>query len=203
MTPLHSAPPADTSHDEYTSRLVVAARSGDRSALEQLVLRGLPDLERWAHRHLSPGLRQDMETRDLAQEVALATIGSLSRFKPEHQGSMPAFLRRVATNRVLDGYRKTVRRGECIALDEQMASRDSGPFELAVRRQQQARLRRAFVKLSAKDQRLIRARFVEQLSFKDIAQRLGLATAAAAGMAVRRAERRLRHELIGGDAKRS
>ena len=51
------------------------------------------------------------------------------------------------------------------------------------------------IQLRIKDQQLIHARFVEEASLADIAQQFGLPSTAAAGMAITRAERRLKRQL--------
>ena len=181
-TPLHLSP-------------VVEAQRGSRSAREQLLLDDLPSLKRWAHSRLSRELRQQMDTCDLSQEVALATWAHLSRFTPEHEGSMRGFLRRVAINRLRDEYRKTRRRPRRVVLDESVPSKTAGPLDLAVRAEEQRRYQRALAQLRIKDRQLIHARLVEEASLADIARQFGLPSTAAAGMAITRAERRLKRQL--------
>jgi RNA polymerase sigma factor (sigma-70 family) len=177
---------------------VLEAQRGSQSAREQLLLDDLPGLRRWAHSRLSAELRQHMDTCDLSQEVALATWAHLSRFTPEHDGSMRGFLRRVAINRLRDEYRKTRRRPRRVALDDSVPSKTAGPLDLAVRAEEQRRYQRALAQLRIKDQQLIHARFIEEVPLAAIAQQLGLPSTAAAGMAVTRAERRLKRQLASG-----
>jgi len=174
---------------------VLEAQRGSRAAREQLLVEDLPGLRRWAHRRLSPDLRQHMDTYDLAQEVALLTLTHLSRFTPEHDGSMRGFLRRVAINRLRDEFRKTRRRPRRVVLDDGVPSKTAGPLDLAVRAEEKSQYLCALARLRAKDRELIHARFDEDASLAEIAQQFGLPSTAAAGMAVGRAERRLKHEL--------
>jgi RNA polymerase sigma factor (sigma-70 family) len=187
--PLHSAP-------------VLEAQRGSQSAREQLLVEGLPGLRRWAHGRLSPELRNCMDTCDLAQEVALLTLTHLSRFTPEHDGSMKGFLRRVAINRLLDEFRRTRRRPKRVALDDAVPSGSIGPLECAVQAEERRRCRSALSRLRTKDQQLLHARFDEEASLATIAARFGLPSTAAAGMALVRAERRLKREMASGTSRR-
>ena len=178
-----------------TTELVLEAQRGSRTAREELLVRSLPSLRKWARQRLPPSSRGHMDTCDLAQEVALLTVAHLGRFIPEHAGSMAGFLRRVATNRVYDEFRRTVRRPECVELDERIPSGQPGPLDLAVREEERRRYGLALRKLRSKDRRLVVARTRGNCSLATIARRFGLPSVAAAGMAVRRAERRLKQQL--------
>jgi len=143
-----------------------------------------------------------MDTCDLAQEVALLTLTQLSRFTPEHDGSMKGFLRRVAINRLLDEFRRTRRRPKRVALDDAVPSGSIGPLECAVQAEERRRCRSALSRLRTKDQQLLHARFDEEASLATIAARFGLPSTAAAGMALVRAERRLKREMASGTSRR-
>lgn len=177
------------------SASVLEAQRGSRSAREQLLVDGLPGLGRWAHRRLSPDLRHHMDTCDLTQEAALLALRSLSRFVPEHDGSMRGYVQRIAVNRLRDEIRKVRRRPRRVSLADEVPSRTAGPLDQAVRNEEQRQCRLALTRLRTKDRLLLHARFVEEATLADIARQFGLPSTAAAGMAVSRAERRLKHEL--------
>jgi RNA polymerase sigma factor (sigma-70 family) len=186
--------------DNRTAELVIDAQAGSRSAREELLTRDLPRLKRWAHGRLSSRLRRDMDTGDLAQDVALLTMTHLARFTPAHAGSMRKFMKCVATNRLCDAYRRSARRPAPVALEDSIPSLDSGPLELALRGERSELYREALNRLRLKDRRLILARFAEEKSLVEIARDFGLPSTAAAGMAVSRAEDRLRRSLTDPSA---
>lgn len=178
-----------------TMDLVLEAQRGDDGAREELLIRSLPDFRRWARGRVPSSARGHMDTCDLVQEAALHTFRRLAHFTPEHAGSMPAYLRRAASNRVLDELRRTARRGTPDQLDEPMRSNDDDPLTETMRAEDRARYRRALRALRARDRRLVIARHESEWSFAEIARRLGLPSAAAARMALRRAERKLLDQL--------
>jgi RNA polymerase sigma factor (sigma-70 family) len=178
-----------------TVDLVLEAQRGNDGAREELLVRSLPDFQRWARGRVPTTARGHMDTCDLVQEAALQTFRRLAHFTPEHAGSMPAYLRRAAGNRVLDELRRNARRGTPDQLDEAIRSNEDDPLTETMRAQQRARYRRALLALRARDRRLLIARHELEWSFAVIAKRLALPSPAAARMALRRAERKLLDQL--------
>ena len=141
-----------------TRTLVLEAQRGDEGAREELLVRGLPDLQRWARGRVPSTARSHMDTCDLVQEAALHTFRNLAHFTPEHAGSMPAYLRRAAGNRVLDELRRNARHGTPDQLSEAIRSDEDDPLTETMRAQQRARYRQALRALRARDRRLVIAR---------------------------------------------
>ena len=178
-----------------TAGLVVKAQQGCRAAREELLVDSLPHLRRWARQRLPPAARGHMDTCDLVQDAALLTVARLARFNPEHAGSMPAYLRQVAQNRVLDEFRRTMRRPQSVELDEKLPSEQPSPLAQAIGAEERRRYRRALKKLRCKDRQLVIARYSSECGFATIARRFELPSVAAARMAVRRALERLARQL--------
>lgn len=166
------------------------------NAREELLLRSLSGLRRWARRRLPPGVRDQMDTCDLVQETALHTLRRLAAFTPEHAGSMPAYLQRTAGNIVIDTVRRA-RRRPVGPLDETMPlpSPEDDPLTETIRCEARVRYRMALRALKVKDRRLLIARHHLEWSYDAIARRLGLPSADAVRMGLRRAERRLHNQL--------
>jgi DNA-directed RNA polymerase specialized sigma24 family protein len=108
---------------------------------------------------------------------------------------MPAYLRRVADNRVLDEVRRSSRRGAHEPIDEGIRSHEDDPLTVAVCAQERARYRKALLALRPRDRRLVIGRHELSWSFARIARRVGLPSRDAARMALRRAERKLFAQL--------
>ena len=178
-----------------TGGRVADARRDAGDTRAQLLVRSLPGLERWAHGRLPDGARDHMDTCDLVQEAALRTFARLAHFVPEHSGSMPAYLRRAASNTVMDEARRNARRRPADVLDQPAAFSDDDPLRETIRSEARAHYRTALRALRPKDRRLLLARHHLEWSLERIAQRLGLKSPDAARMAVRRAERRLHDQL--------
>src|SRR4029078_5800246 len=100
-------PPLDP---ETTIQPLQIAKAGDGEALERLLERCLPPLQRWAHGRLPPHARGMLETVDVAQDAVRVAMRHIGRFEPRHQGELQAYLRRAFMNRIRDVIRKTKRR---------------------------------------------------------------------------------------------
>jgi RNA polymerase sigma factor (sigma-70 family) len=177
--------------DEPTLELVLKAKGGDRWAVEALLERCLPNIKRWAHGKLPSAARGRFDTCDLVQEAALHAVARLDTFEPRHVGAMQAYLRLSVVNLIRDEVRRIGRRPAPTELPEDFAADVATPLEAAIESESYHRYREALTHLRPKDRELIVARIELQWSFSEIAQRFGLASNAAARMAVNRAVRRL------------
>jgi len=167
---------------------------------EELLLRSLPALRRWAHGRLPHNARNQMDTCDLVQETALHTLRRLPSFTPDHAGAMPAYLQRAAGNLVIDALRRA-RCRPAAPLDEAMLrSKEYDALTETIRGEARTHYRAALRALRAKDRRLLIARHHLEWSYEAIAKRLRLPTADAVRMALRRAERRLHAQLVCNSA---
>jgi RNA polymerase sigma-70 factor (ECF subfamily) len=181
--------------DEPTMELVVRARAGDRTAVEALLQRCLPDLKRWAHGRLPAFARGTLDTGDLVQEAALHAIRRLDVFEPRHVGAMQAYLRQSVINRIRDEVRRVARHPAAVELNDDQPSDATSPLESAIETESYERYRDALQRLNTRDREMIVARVEVQWSLPEIAQRFGLNTVDAARMAVMRAVRRLRTQM--------
>jgi RNA polymerase sigma factor (sigma-70 family) len=172
-----------------------AGRLEHEPTCEAMLVSSLADLRRWARHKLPSAACDYMDSSDLVQEVALLAFARLPQFTPRHPGSMSAYLRQIARNRICDEFRRTVRRPHAVALDETLASPHMSPLALAIRAEESEQHRRALRRLRAKDRRLLIARYKEERDFAAIAGQFGLPSVDAARMAVSRAERRLIDQL--------
>ncbi len=190
----------DSLSDEPTIELVLKARNGDRTAVEALLQRCLPELRRWAHGRLPAYARDSLDTGDLVQEAALHLLKRVDDFEPQHVGAMQAYLRQSVINRIRDEIRRVVRRPVAVELIYEPAADDPSPLELMMQSETYERYRSALDRLAARDRKLVVARMEGQWSMSQIADGFQLATPDAARMAVNRALKRLSKEIRGGAA---
>lgn len=181
--------------DEPTIELVIRARTGDRGAVEALLQRCLPRLRRWAHGRLPVAARGLLDTEDLVQESALHVLGRLDVFEPRHVGAMQAYLKQSVINRIRDEVRRIGRHPHPVELNDEHASDETSPLEVAIQAEAYDRYRQALKELGPKDRELVVARVEVQWSVAEIAERFGHRTVDAARMAVTRAIRRLMSKL--------
>lgn len=184
---------------EDDRQLVDAIRNGDPSAYRGLV-------ERYQGRvyALIVGMVRDREeARDLTQETFVRAYNNLDRFLA--QSSFYTWLYRIAMNTAIDHLRKQKNR-QTTEFDEQVATREDGAIDPAHRREDparslerrrlSARIFAALDTLSPEHREVVVLREVEGLSYKEIADTMGIPE----GTVMSRlyyARRKLREELAG------
>lgn len=169
------------------SELVAAFAAGDAAAMEELVSRYRRALFSWFT--LQTPDRATAE--DLYQDVWLKIVRGASSF---HDVSFKAWMWRIARNRLIDHRRKM--RPE-LTLDQPVAGTEGeADAPSNVDRVQDARanvaeemqgeerrraLREAVAKLPVAHRQIVAMRLVENMAFKDIAERLGISINTALG----------------------
>jgi RNA polymerase sigma factor (sigma-70 family) len=185
-------PPLDP---ETTVELLQLAKAGDGDALERLLERCLPPLQRWAHGRLPPSSRGMLETADIVQDAVISAMRNIGNFEPRHQGALQAYLRRAVINHIRDVIRKTRRRPQQIGLPDEIKDEATSPLDALIGEEKTALYDAALERLSEEDQEAIIGRIELGYSYQDLATVLNRPTADAARMAVTRALKRLAQEM--------
>jgi RNA polymerase sigma-70 factor (ECF subfamily) len=186
----------DVGGTESMFDLVARAQAGDRTALDELLVRSLPSVHRWAHGRLPIYARGALDTDDLVQQAALQTLKRLHLFEPRHVYSLQAYLREAVVNRIRDAVRTQARRGLMGDIppnlpDDRFDEYAPSPLEEVLRQETVERYRRGLKRLKTEEQRAVVLRLELELGFEELAQQLGKRTVAAARMATKRALDRL------------
>jgi RNA polymerase sigma-70 factor, ECF subfamily len=185
---------------EVTIELVSRAQGGDRAALDELLVRCLPTLRRWAHGRLPSAARGPLDTEDLVQQAAFQTLKRLHLFQPRHVYSLQAYLKEAIVNRIRDTVRRQVRVGTPEELPEERHDEKAvSPLEEVLRQETVERYRAGLAKLRPGDRRAAILRLELELSYEELAHQLGKPTAGAACVATRRAIGRLA-KILGHDS---
>ncbi len=153
----------ETLHEE--ARLIVRARDGDRAACADLVERFWQRLFRWLF-HLT---RDRHAAEDLAQETFLKVFANLNRFQPGT--NFTAWIYRIAHNAFANHCRASRKRE---ALPEELFDRGRGPIDDATDREAIEDVARAIERLPSDYRAALLLRVDEELSFRQIAEVLGL-----------------------------
>jgi len=185
---------------ESSFDLLARAHDGNAEALNELCARYLPRLQRWAHGRLPGWARDAVETQDLVQDTLAQVFQKIPVFKPEHEGSFPAYVHMALRNRLLDAIRRAQRRPVSEPLDPARPDRGPSPLEAAIGQQTLEQYEAALQRLKLNDQAAIVLRIELGYTDKEIATELGKPSAAAAHMAVSRALVRLAKEMSRGRA---
>jgi RNA polymerase sigma-70 factor, ECF subfamily len=166
--------------------LVDKATNGDRRALEALVERYAPRVNR-----LAAQLIEDLEdARDAAQESLVKLCTRLKQFRGEAQ--FATWLHRLVVNTCRDRIAfQRIRRAEPLDLDEQAASEEADPSNAAVLNDLRRDLTEALSRLSHDQRIVVVLRDSFGLSYKDIS-RVARMPVGTAKCYVHRARARLR-----------
>jgi len=189
----------DTGDLPSSLTLLARAQAGDPVALESLISRYRPRLQRWASGRLPRWARDMGDTQDLVQETLLQTFQKIERFESRGEGALFAYLRQAILNRIRDELRRAKRRPVKCEIDAQTADRDLSPLERAIGHEAVERYERALATLRDEDRQAVVARIELGYTHEEIAGLLGKPSANAARMAVERAIVRLAREMRKAD----
>jgi RNA polymerase sigma-70 factor (ECF subfamily) len=178
--------------DQETSQeLIERSQAGDDRALEQLLARYRPRLQRWASGRLPRYARTFTDTEDLVQDAMLGTFRNIKAFEHRGEWALQAYLRRAVTNRVRDELRRFGHQPVRTELPDDAESPERSPLEAAVGRELFQRYEQALDSLSEIEREAVIARVELDCSYDEIALLTEKPTAAAARMAVCRSLEKL------------
>jgi len=175
--------------------LLERARAGDRAALDALVARYLPRLQRWASGRLPRWARDMADTQDLVQETLFQAFRRIDRFEARGEGSLQAYLRQALLNGIREELRRAKRRPARNELHSVAQDNGRSPLEEAIGQEALERYERALAKLRPEDRELVVARVELGYTNREIADLLDKPTPNAARMATERAIIRLAKEM--------
>ena len=175
--------------------LLERARAGDRAALDSLVARYLPRLQRWASGRLPQWARDLADTQDLVQETLFNSFQRIERFDSRGEGALQAYLRQAILNRIRDELRRAKRQPSKTELDSEAAGNARSPLEEAIGQEAIERYEQALARLRPEDREVVVAKIELGYTYREIAEILDRPTANAARMAAERAIIRLAKEL--------
>ena len=202
MAPARDGVPATGRHSPTTSddttELLSRVQQGEDGALDALLGRLAPALERWARGRLPGWARERSETRDLVQETLIGGLRHFGGFEPLRAGALHAYLRQAILNRIRDEVRRVQRLPRRAQLDPFLESHGASPLEEAIGQEALEQYERALSRLRPVDREAIIGRIELGYSFTELALALGKPTAEAARLGVTRAIVRLGAEMQRG-----
>lgn len=161
-------------------------------------LEALPDHEDWLRTALLARLGNYAEVEEVMQEIAVAAATQSAKSQPVERAG--PWLYRVAIRQVMLFRRKAGRRKKLLAgfaRDRQPAEVDSrtrSPIEFLLSEERRGEVRDAMSRISERDRQLLLLKYVDGLSYGDIAKRLGV-SAAAIQSRLHRARAAMREQL--------
>jgi RNA polymerase sigma factor (sigma-70 family) len=176
---------------ESSINLLRQAQAGDEQALDDLLARYLPRLQRWASGRLPSGIRTMNDTGDIVQDAVINALRNLKGLEIRTDGALQAYLRRSVNNRIIDQYRRHGRRPPREEIPENAVVAGPSPLEDAIGAEALEHYEKSLASLREEDREMIVLRVELGLDYAEIASELGKPSAAAARMAVTRAIARL------------
>lgn len=186
-----SRPPATETSLLVTTELLQRAQDGDRAALDALMARYRPRLERWAQGRLPGFARSLLDTSDLVQETLVRVLEGLDRIEVRGPGGFQAYVRQAVLNRIRDEVRWAARRPGPDGVPETLPDRAPSPLEHAIGADVLARYEQGMASLDEAEQNLLHLRIELDLDYGEIAAMTGRPSRDAVRMAVQRALARL------------
>jgi RNA polymerase sigma-70 factor, ECF subfamily len=175
--------------------LLMKAQGGDAEALNGLLARYLPRLQRWASGRLPGGLRSMLDTGDLVQDAMINALRNLSALEIRSNATLLIYLHRAVRNRIIDLHRRSGRRPGREELSEDVAGQGPSPLDLAISAETVEWYERALANLTDEEQDVIFMSLELGFGPTEIAAQLGKPSPDAARMAVHRAIEHLATEM--------
>ncbi len=151
--------------------LIRAVQSQDRGSLTTLYQRYLGGVWRYLHAHLS---RHPAAVEDLVSETFLSAIQSIQAYDAK-RGNVYGWLVGIARNKLRDHLRRTAREGDVAWNDADVAASEEmgNPEANLIRAETRDAVIRALDALADEERLVLEWKYVESLSVRDIAERLG------------------------------
>ena len=199
---------------EKTQQLLKSAGGGDEAAVNELLNRHRDAVRQMVRLRMDRAVAARVDASDVVQDVLLEANQRLSDFIQNPSMPFHLWLRQLAKDRLIDMHRRhraaqrrSVDRERSLnaafsdqsALDlaAQLKDHELTPAAATIRQELEERFLEALAELTEDDREIILMRHQEHLSNSEVAEALGLSTAAA-GMRYLRALRRLR-DILGSD----
>ncbi|GAB2831813.1 sigma-70 family RNA polymerase sigma factor [Lentzea nigeriaca] len=183
------------SRDDVSAE-VTAAADGDRRAIERLLASIRPLVVRYCRARVGRQERSFVTADDVAQEVCIAVLTALPRYRREERPFM-ALVYGIAAHKVADAHRAAARnRCELVSEVPETPGTMEGPEQRALHGEFSERMARLLRVLPERHREIVVLRVVVGLSAEETAEAVG-STPGAVRVVQHRALARLRRTLTG------
>ena len=162
-----------------TATLIEQAKGGSADALDALYVRCAGKLLPLIRLRMGRSLRTELESRDILQAVLLKSFERIGQFEGSGTGSLMAWLARIAENEIRDRADYQGRQRRDAARRVPLEEADAVPVAVrsaltqAILSEEAERLENALESLADSHREIILLRQFEELTFPEIAARLG------------------------------
>lgn len=183
-----------TNTGEELDSAVAAAAQGDRNALALVLKTIRPMVVRYCRARVGSAERGQLSADDVAQEVCLAVMTALPRYRDQGRPFM-AFVYGIAAHKVADAHRNVARsKADPVAEVPELMSADDNPEEHALNSEASRQMDALLNTLPEKQREILILRLVMGLSAEETAAAVG-STAGAIRVAQHRAITKLKKEV--------
>jgi RNA polymerase sigma-70 factor (ECF subfamily) len=187
---------------ERLDAVVAEAVAGNRDALREVLEIIRPIVVRYCRARVGTTERSGLSADDVAQEVCLAAITALPRYKDQGRPFL-AFVYGIAAHKVADAHRAAARnRADPTDVVPERYSLEAGPEQMALDSESSARMSKLLSVLPEKQREILILRVVVGMSAEETAAAIG-STAGAVRVAQHRALARLKAEISGAERDRA
>jgi RNA polymerase sigma-70 factor, ECF subfamily len=174
--------------------VVAEAVAGNRDALREVLEIIRPIVVRYCRARVGATERSGLSADDVAQEVCLAAITALPRYKDQGRPFL-AFVYGIAAHKVADAHRAAARnRSDPTDMVPERYSLEAGPEQMALDSESAARMNKLLSVLPEKQREILILRIVVGMSAEETAEAVG-STPGAVRVAQHRALARLKTEM--------
>lgn len=170
-------------HDQQSVDLIAAARSGTDSTLGRLLESHRPELTQLAEEFLGARLRRRMAVSDLVKDPMLSAGLQFPGFRGQTEAEFRCWLLEIFHSRLVDGIRRHQRAErrrlslETAPVADDFPDPGASPSALLAVREDSARIVTAIAALPAELRHIMQLRYVDDLTFEQIAARIGVSMA--------------------------
>lgn len=187
--------PTMTPSRDRLDAVVAEAVAGSRDALREVLETIRPIVVRYCRARIGATERSGLSADDVAQEVCLAAITALPRYKEQGRPFL-AFVYGIAAHKIADAHRAASRnKSDPTDVVPERFSGEAGPEQLAINAESSARMEKLLGVLPDKQREILILRVVVGMSAEETAEAVG-STAGAVRVAQHRALARLKAEII-------
>jgi RNA polymerase sigma factor (sigma-70 family) len=176
---------------ESSFELIQRAQTGDSAALDRLLARYRPRLQKWARGRLPRYARDMADTEDLVQDALIGTFKNLRAFEHRGEWALQAYLRRAVMNRIRDELRRFEKHPKRQDLPASVVTEEKSPLETVLGQQAFEQYEAALASLDEIEREAVIARLELGCSYQEIAALIDKSSPDAARMLVARALRKL------------
>ena len=158
---------------ERLDAVVAEAVAGNRDALREVLETIRPIVVRYCRARVGTAERSGLSADDIAQEVCLAAITALPRYKDQGRPFL-AFVYGIAAHKVADAHRAAARnRSDPMDVVPERYSADAGPEQMALEGEAAERMNKLLAILPEKQREILMLRVVVGMSAEETAEAVG------------------------------